>query len=338
MEFLFEYGLFLAKAITIVVAIVAVIIVIAATKKSNFDEKGTLKIRDLSAKLASYKSQLQHELLSEEALKALAKEEKQQAKAEAKNQKGQEREGRLFVIDFKAGIDAAEVANLRQEITALLTVAEEKDELLVRLESGGGMVHAYGLAASQLDRVRQANIPLTIAVDKVAASGGYMMACVANKVIAAPFAIVGSIGVIAQLPNFNKLLKKNDIDFEMHTAGEFKRTITMFGENSDEARAKFKQELEHTHGLFKAFIANYRPELDLAKVATGEHWFGQQALELGLIDALQTSDDYLMQCDKPILQLQFQQKKNLAQRVGQSAAVVLERSALKLAELGQQPR
>ncbi|MFI3246822.1 MAG: protease SohB [Ferrimonas sp.] len=338
MEFLFEYGLFLAKAITIVVAITAVILVIAATKKSSSDEKGTLKIRDLSAKFASYKAQLQHEFLSEEALKALAKEEKQQAKEEAKSQKGQAREGRLFVIDFKAGIDAAEVANLRQEITALLTVAEEKDELLVRLESGGGMVHAYGLAASQLDRVRQANIPLTIAVDKVAASGGYMMACVANKVIAAPFAIVGSIGVIAQLPNFNKLLKKNDIDFEMHTAGEFKRTITMFGENSDEARAKFKQELEHTHGLFKAFIANYRPELDLTKVATGEHWFGQQALELGLIDALQTSDDYLMQCDKPILQLQFLQKKNLAQRVGQSAEVVLERSALKLAELGQQPR
>ena len=188
------------------------------------------------------------------------------------------------MVDFKGSIDAGEVASLREEISAILTIADKGDEVIVNVESGGGMVHGYGLASSQLDRLRKAEIPLSICVDKVAASGGYMMACVANKVYAAPFAIVGSIGVVAQVPNFNRLLKKHDIDYEQHTAGDFKRTLTIFGENTDEGREKFQKELEETHVLFKAFISKYRPELDIAKVATGEHWYGQQAIELGLID------------------------------------------------------
>ncbi len=190
-------------------------------------------------------------------------------------------------------------------------VAKPEDEVFVRLESGGGMVHGYGLASSQLDRIRQQNIPLTISVDKVAASGGYMMACVANTIISAPFAILGSIGVIAQIPNFNKILKKNDVEFEQITAGDFKRTLTMFGENTDKAREKFKEEIEETHELFKTFVTEHRPSLDIAKVATGEHWFGIKAHELGLVDTIQTSDDYLMQAskDKKILAIKYATKK-----------------------------
>ncbi len=337
MEFVYEYGLFLAKAVTLVLALGALVIVIAAAGRSQKGQKGSLKIHDLSERFKGYRHQLEAELFDEDALKAKEKARKAERKAKAKAQKGQERQGRLFVIDFKAGIDAAQVANLREEISALLMVAEPKDEVLVRVESGGGMVHAYGLAASQLDRIRQANIPLTIAVDKVAASGGYMMACVANRVIAAPFAILGSIGVIAQLPNFNRLLKRNDIEFEQHTAGQFKRTLTLFGENTDEARAKFREELEHTHELFKQFVGKYRPQLDLAKVATGEHWFGHQALELDLVDELTTSDDFLMakSREKPVLQLEYIEKKNLAKRLGKGAEGALEGAMLKLAEWGQ---
>ncbi len=337
MEFLYEYGLFLAKALTLVAAIVAVIVAAAAASRAGKGAKGELKVHNLTDKFHDYEEKLAHRLLSDDQLKAREKARKAEEKAKAKAQKGQEREGRLFLIDFKAGIDAAQVAQLREEISALLTVAEARDEVLVRVESGGGMVHAYGLAASQLDRIRQAGIPLTIAVDKVAASGGYMMACVADKIIAAPFAIVGSIGVIAQIPNFNKLLKKHDIDFEQHTAGDFKRTLTMFGENNDAGREKFREELEQTHELFKQFVQRYRPDLDLAKVATGEHWFGLQALELGLVDAIQTSDDFLMAQDKEILQLQFEEKKNLAKRFGRAAESALERGTLKLAELARRP-
>ncbi len=337
MEFLYEYGLFLAKALTLVAAIVAVIVAAAAANRAGKGAKGELKVHNLTDKFHDYEEKLAHRLLSDDQLKAREKARKAEEKAKAKAQKGQEREGRLFLIDFKAGIDAAQVAQLREEISALLTVAEARDEVLVRVESGGGMVHAYGLAASQLDRIRQAGIPLTIAVDKVAASGGYMMACVADKIIAAPFAIVGSIGVIAQIPNFNKLLKKHDIDFEQHTAGDFKRTLTMFGENNDAGREKFREELEQTHELFKQFVQRYRPDLDLAKVATGEHWFGLQALELGLVDAIQTSDDFLMAQDKEILQLQFEEKKNLAKRFGRAAESALERGTLKLAELARRP-
>ncbi|GAA4901104.1 protease SohB [Ferrimonas pelagia] len=340
MEFLYEYGLFLAKAVTLVAAAGAIIVLAAAAGKSAKSNKGSLKLHDLSETLEGYQHQLESELLSEEQLKAKAKARKAEEKAKQKAQKADKdkgRDGRLFVIEFKAGIDAAQVACLREEITALLLVAESKDEVLVKVESGGGMVHAYGLASSQLARIRDAGIPLTIAVDKVAASGGYMMACVADKIIAAPFSIIGSIGVIAQVPNFNKLLKKNDIDFEQHTAGEFKRTLTLFGENTEEARVKFQQELEHTHELFKQFVSQYRPELELSKVATGEHWFGTQALELGLVDVLQTSDDYVMQQSKQksVTQLQYVEKKNLAKRFGKGAESTLEAVALKLAEMGQ---
>ena len=152
-------------------------------------------------------------------------------------------------------MDAHEVESLREEITAIISIANpSKDKVLIRLESGGGVVHGYGLAASQLQRIKSAGIPLSVAIDKVAASGGYMMACVADEILAAPFAIVGSIGVIAQIPNFNKILKKNDVEFEQITAGEFKRTLTLFGENTDKAREKFREEIEQTHDLFKTTL------------------------------------------------------------------------------------
>lgn len=209
---------------------------------------------------------------------------------------------------------------MRECISAILLMANEKDEVVVRLESSGGMVHSYGLAASQIDRIKQKNIPLTICVDKVAASGGYMMACVADKICAAPFAILGSIGVVAQLPNFHRVLKKNDVDYEMLTAGEYKRTLTMLGENTEKGRQKFTEDLERTHELFKAFVTQQRPVVDIDKVATGEIWFGTEALENQLIDKITTSDDYLfgMADDASIYQISFKEKKTLQQKLGLS--------------------
>ncbi|ABK47764.1 sohB peptidase. Serine peptidase. MEROPS family S49 [Shewanella sp. ANA-3] len=322
MEFLYEYGMFLAKAVTIVVALVAVIIVVLASTVKHKSDKGELRITNLSEELEELKHSLKEELLSKKQFKAYEKQLKADEKAKEKTAE-EDSKGKVFVIDFKGSIDAAEVASLREEISAILTIAEKGDEVVVNVESGGGMVHGYGLASSQLDRLRQAEIPLTICVDKVAASGGYMMACVANKVYAAPFAIVGSIGVVAQLPNFNRLLKKHEIDYEQHTAGDFKRTLTVFGENTDEGRQKFQQELEETHVLFKAFVSKYRPQLDLAKVATGEHWYGQQAIELGLIDAISTSDDVLMQLagERTVYKLRYQVRKKLADKIAHGASL-----------------
>ncbi|RAH21342.1 protease SohB, partial [Vibrio vulnificus] len=296
MEFLLDYGLFLAKVVTFIVAVVVLLILAKSVSGKSSAIKGELEITDLSELHKSNVEHLEHYLHDEAYLKARhkaeKKEEKEKDKLREKEIKKAAKEGKLdhkrephlFVLDFNGSIDAKEVKSLREEITAILAVAGEGDEVLLRLESGGGMVHGYGLASSQLDRIKAAGLPLTIAVDKVAASGGYMMACVADKIVSAPFAIVGSIGVIAQIPNFNKLLKKHDIEFEQMTAGEYKRTLTMFGENTDKAREKFKQELEETHDLFKDFIRERRPELELEKVATGEHWFGTQAHALGLVD------------------------------------------------------
>jgi serine protease SohB len=198
------------------------------------------------------------------------------------------------VLDFKGDIRATATASLREEISAVIELAEKNDEVLVRLENAGGAVHEHGLAASQLLRLRGRGIPLTVAVDKVAASGGYLMACAADRIVAAPFAVIGSIGVLMQMPNFHRLLEQKGVDFEQITAGRFKRTLTVFGENTDEGREKVKEELIEVHELFQNRIKELRPGVDLEQVATGEHWYGDRALELNLIDEIGTSDDFLL--------------------------------------------
>ncbi len=323
MVFLYEYGLFLAKTLTFVVAIGAIIALIAGAAHKPKNKKGEIEIDDLTQQLNTFKDGFLAETLDKESLKKLKKQQKKEQK-----DKEHEKKENVYVLDFKGSMDANEVEGLREEITAILTIADrEKDQILVRLESGGGVVHGYGLAASQLQRIKNAGINLTICVDKVAASGGYMMACVANRLICAPFAIIGSIGVIAQIPNFNKILKKNDIDFEQITAGEFKRTLTLFGENTDKAREKFTDEIEETHELFKGFITEQRPALDLPKVATGEHWFGTQAHEKGLVDEISTSDDVLLKFneDKQIFKVKFTVKKPLSEKLGIGVSQSLEK-------------
>ncbi len=325
MEFLLEYGMFLAKTLTLVLAIGAVITMIVIATVKPKARKGELCFDDLSAEYQHLQADLQQQLLDKKAFK-------QWQKTAGKTEKLQTK---LFVIDFTGSMDAHEVDALREEVTAVLAVATNADAVLVRLESGGGVVHGYGLGASQLERLKQKNIPLTVAVDKVAASGGYMMACIADKIIAAPFAILGSIGVIAQLPNFNKLLKKNHIEFEQFTAGEFKRTVTVFGENTDKGRQKFQQELEETHVLFKHFVQKNRQQLDIDDVATGEHWFGYQALDLKLIDAISTSDDYLLSqlSERQVYKVQYRIRKTLAEKAGLTAATVLKSSVQQLQQL-----
>ena len=240
---------------------------------------------------------------------------------------------------MNGSMDAGEDSSRREEIAAGLAVAKPKDGVLLRLESPGGGVHGYGLAASQLQRLRQGGVRLTVSVDKVAASGGYMMACVADRIVAAPFAIVGSIGVVAQIPNFHRLLKNKDIDVELHTAGEFKRTLTLFGENTEQGREKFREDLNVTHTLFKDFVQQMRPSLDIDSVATGEHWFGTQAKDLGLIDAIGTSDDLLIaeMASHEVLSVRYTRRKRLLDRLTGSAGDTAERLMLRWWQRGSKP-
>ncbi|MDT0594445.1 protease SohB [Glaciecola petra] len=318
MQFLFEYGLFLAQAITIVIAFAAIVIIIvsAASKQKGGSPSGNLELESLSDSFDDLEEMGKQALLSKDELKQHLKEEKK-TKKKTKTE-SDTKTNHLFVIDFNGSPMAKEVETLRKEITAILCIAKDNDEVLVKVESGGGVVHGYGLAASQLQRIKDRGLKLTISIDKIAASGGYMMACVADNIIAAPFAIVGSIGVVAQIPNFNKLLKKNDIDYEMHTAGEFKRTLTVFGENTEEGRSKFQSELEEVHIMFKEFVTTNRPSLEIDQVATGEYWYGSKALEKQLVDTLQTSDDFLMKANKSfkLYTLKYASKKTLAQKLG----------------------
>ena len=345
MEFLTDFGLFIAKTVTLVVAFIVVISVIAsAAQKGRGDasEDGELKVVKLNDKYRKLREHLQAKLRPEGEHKLWKKRLKKEEKAKRKEEKAKhkkagdeppEQGARIFVLDFDGDIKASDTDPLRRSISAVLSIANpEKDEVVVRLESGGGMVHSYGLAAAQLDRIRSKGIPLTACVDKVAASGGYMMACVADRIVASPFAILGSIGVVAQLPNFHRLLKKNNVDFEILTAGEHKRTLTMFGENTQKGRSKFLEDLEDTHVLFKDYVSERRPALDVSAVATGDIWFGRRALEVNLIDEIKTSDEYLIEaCDRAdVISVAYQRKRTLPEKLGLATSAALEHTVWRI--------
>lgn len=340
-----NYGLFLAKTATLVAAIAIVVIVLTSSAINLRREKNRrLSIERVNDRLDQMADTLSDALLNNAEKKARAKQRKKEAKQKAKAEKlGKKHPSqRLFVLDFDGDIRASAVDSLRESINALLQVAEADDEVLLRLESGGGMVHSYGLAASQLARLRDAGIRLTVSVDRVAASGGYMMACVGDRIVAAPFAIIGSIGVIAQLPNFHRWLSDKHIDFEMHTAGDYKRTLTVFGENTEAGREKFREELEDTHGLFKTFVADHRPNLDIDAVATGEHWYGSQALDKRLVDDIATSDAVMLAAardGRDVFTINMHSPQGLIARLTGQASRVLARTrhehGLTRAEIGR---
>ena len=334
------YGVFILEVITLLLVVAAVVAMIIAMKQKKAHLHGELVITDLSKEFEENSKILSNFHLSEDELKEAEKAEKKAEKAKAKALKAQRKNGQdteserkpsLYVLHFKGDISASETAALREEISAIVQVAKPNDEVLLCLESPGGVVHGYGLAASQLMRLKQHNIKLTVAVDKVAASGGYMMACVADKIVSAPFAIIGSIGVVAQIPNIHRLLKKHDVDVDVMTAGEYKRTVTMLGENTEKGKQKFQQELEETHQLFKQFVSQNRPHLDVEQVATGEHWFGQQASNLNLVDEIMTSDDLLLQAmkEKQLIGVKYVVKKSLLQKVGKQAEESVDNIALR---------
>ncbi len=308
--FLSAYLLFIAKALTGLVVIglfVFLLVSLLGRHKKTKHQDDDLEVTYLNSELNNDKVHLEFDILDKADKKKLKK----------KPLRPEKDRPRLFVLNFDGDIEASETEILRREITAIIQTANaEKDKVLLCLESPGGIVHGYGLAAAQLNRLKQANIELIVAVDKVAASGGYMMACVADKIIAAPFAVLGSIGVIAQIPNVHRLLKDNKVDVELHTAGKYKRTLTLMGENTEEGREKFREELELTHDLFKAHIHHHRPQIDIETVATGETWYGQQAIANKLADELMTSDDYILAAikDRDVYKLAIDQKKGLIER------------------------
>jgi serine protease SohB len=339
LEFFGEYGVFLAKVVTLVIAILVVVgSLIAMGMKQKKQPHGHLEITHLNDEIErmadALKDATEGKAMSKQQHKEKKKQLKEKAKKEKKKAKNKEQtdsKKRVYVLDFDGDIKASEVDNLREEITTVLSVINpERDEVVLTLSSGGGMVHAYGLASSQVRRIKDKGVPLTVCVDKVAASGGYMMACVADKILAAPFAVMGSIGVVAQLPNFHRLLKKHDIDYETLTAGEYKRTLTMFGENTDKGREKFTEDLEDTHELFKEFVKENRPQLDIESIATGEVWFGQRALEKNLVDELKTSDEYLVDScqDADVYLVSYEFKKSLQERFSMGMHSTVDRLLL----------
>lgn len=281
MDFLAQYGMFALKSLTLVLSVLFLVGgVFALTRKS----KSGLNIHFLNDDYYHLTNRMEKTILG-----------KVSKKIKPKNMKSKKKSVPIvYVIDFDGDIKASQVEPLREEISAILTVATKHDEVFIRLESPGGSVNGYGLAAAQLQRLRDRGVRITACIDKVAASGGYLMACVAHQIIAAPFSIIGSIGVVAQMPNFHRWLQKNDIDVELLTAGEYKRTLTVFGKNTPKGRAKFQEDLEQIHKNFRDYVIANRSNLDIDQVTTGEHWLAMDALNLRLIDKIQTSDECII--------------------------------------------
>ena len=318
---LIQLLLFLDEMLILVVAVLIVVAgIVAIATKEKTKEKNKINVRNLNEYYKNLTNEMSAEILEEKAYKKYKKSEKKSEKRTLLKKQ------RIFILNFDGDWKASAVNLFREEITAILCVAKPQDEVVVRLESGGGVIHGYGLAASELQRIKDHQIPLTIAVDKVAASGGYMMACVADKILAAPFAIIGSIGVLAQLPNFHRFLKKHDVDFEQITAGQYKRTLSLFGENTSDGRKKFQTEINEAHQLFKQFITKHRPQIDIDKIATGEYWFGQKAKELNLVDNIMTSDEYLISASQQadLFEVSFKRKKKLLEKLGNTTQLSIK--------------
>jgi len=326
MELLADYGLFLLQTVTIVLAVIAVIVVSSKISGGGDEQKGAIKITDLSKKFADqsrYVKTVLDDALAQEKLSLIDRIKKRLKQSlQTTSETSSKKEKIAIVIEFKGDMKASQVANLRQEVSAILAMEHKPDQVVIKLTSPGGLVHTYGLASSQLSRLRESQIPVSACVDTVAASGGYMMAVCAERIIAAPFAVLGSIGVVAQIPNIHRFLKNRDVDVELHTAGANKRTLTMLGENTPEGRRKFKEDLEQTHLLFKAWIAERRPNLDLDAVADGSIFYGTDALTKGLCDEIATSDDVLLRlsADHHLFALKWVEKKSLVARLSRDAS------------------
>ena len=338
LDLLVAYGFFLLKIITVLLVILIPILMISSsTKHRKETDKGRIIVKNLSDKLEEIGVSLKRAEMDPKSYKSFLKERNKKKKKEFKKGKSKEI---VYVLDFKGDIQASAVGKLKQEINAIIASQVKCKEVVIKVESGGGSAYAYGLCAAELKRLVDNKIKLTVCIDKIAASGGYLMSCVATKIVAAPWAIVGSIGVIAQLPNFHRLLKKLDIDIEMHTAGKFKRTLTTLGENTKQGREKFISELEDLHVVFKDFVKENRSKIQVAKVATGEVWQGDKAKKLGLIDEIGTSDDYLLKLASKfkLLEIQYFEKKPFTARIGSAAEVIVEKGVYKILDIFNKDR
>lgn len=333
-EWVVEIGTFLVQAV-IVIALIGFVLVLIMRSKESDDGSLKLHVESLNDQRRSRGRRLRMTTTEHGArkklIKAFRQEEKARHKAAKSGKSEQQHSPKVWVLDFHGDLKASQTEQFAQEVSAIIEIATAEDEVIVRLESAGGLVHGYGLAAAQLDRLRVAGLTTTVCIDKVAASGGYMMACTANHIKAAPFAVVGSIGVVAQVPNIHRLLKRHDIDVELLTAGKYKRTLTVLGENTQEGREKFIDDLENTHQLFKNFVSQHRPAMDIDKLATGEIWYGSEALEQQLVDSVGTSEAYLVErmAEAEVYHVKLEPPKTISRKIGLAVSAGVEQAAVK---------
>jgi serine protease SohB len=233
----------------------------------------------------------------------------------------------IAVVSFDGDVRATKRKIVSALIDELIVNKDKLSEAVVVVNSPGGSVAEYGLLYAEMERIRAAGISLTVCIDTYAASGGYLMSLPANRIVAAPFAFVGSVGVVAYSPNIHRLLKKHDIEPRLFTAGEFKRTVTLIGDDDEEAKQHFQHQLESLHGLFLAAVKKYRTGANFEKIGTGDHWTAEesQTQNLGLVDHIATSREYLLKLNADRDLVHLSQKKHMLEGgLGRFAAQLSE--------------
>lgn len=220
----------------------------------------------------------------------------------------------VFVIDYVGSMMASEVVYLTAKIDAIILKSNKDDEVVINITSPGGAVSGYGLVASQIKRLKTAGLKITATVDTVAASGGYMAAVVSDEIIAAPFAMVGSIGVVANVMIYEELLKNIGIQTNVYTSGDSKRTVVPSRVPNAEEEAKLEAQLEEIHSRFKDHVLSFRPDIDEDKVFTGQAFLAADAINFGLVDKIGTSDELLLNLYKDghrLIEVQFIIEENI---------------------------
>lgn len=233
-------------------------------------------------------------------------------------------------LAFRGTGDGAHVARVR--IDGLITGKQETLDLLreiekskaqavvLRINSGGGTTSG---SEALYNGVRQlaAKRPVVAIIDGVGASGAYMAALGAERIVANGSAIVGSVGVIAQVPNVSKLLETLGVKVESVRSSPLKAMPSGVEPTSPEARVALEQTVADTYRWFRALVGERR-KLDgdaLAGVADGRVFTGRQALELKLIDALGNESDAIawLEAEKGLRKdLRVREYKPKSQRSG----------------------
>ncbi len=226
---------------------------------------------------------------------------------------------RLAVLRFQGlrDLNASGDQRLSEAIDEVLVNRDHFEEAVVIIDSPGGTTHGYGHAYALLERLSASGLKVTACIDRIGASGGYLMALPADRILAGPFAIVGSVGVVAGIPNVKRLLEEKGVSYRLFVAGDKKRVVHFADDDGPEVREYMDEKLAGIHTQFLQAVEKHRGDrVKLDEVRSGDHWSAEESVEkgLGLVDELQTSAEYLLERNREVALVMIERRVDITER------------------------